>query len=142
MKFKFLSLLLLLFSYGFSQEWHTNFENALFLAKKHDQKIIMVFQGSDWCAPCIKLDREIWRTSEFKNYASEYYVMVQVDFPRRKKNKLSKELQSQNNQLADAYNPQGYFPFVVIFNSNGEKIGETSYKKMSVEEYIQHLEAF
>ena len=31
-------------------------------AQKQNKKIILVFQGSDWCGPCIKLSKEIWST--------------------------------------------------------------------------------
>ncbi|MGY6647936.1 thioredoxin family protein [Wenyingzhuangia sp. IMCC45574] len=142
MKYKILPFFLFFFTLGFSQEWKTNFKEAVIIAHEKNHKVIVVFQGSDWCAPCIKLDKQIWSTTSFKDYAKEHFVMLKADFPRRKKNKLSKEVQEQNNQLAAKYNPNGIFPFVVILNSDGKKIGETSYKKMSVEEYIQHLEAF
>ena len=32
-----------------------------------DKNIIIVFSGSDWCAPCIKLDKNIWQSDAFKN---------------------------------------------------------------------------
>ena len=53
------TMLLLVFTNGFSQNWLTDFENAKELAKEENKKIILVFSGSDWCAPCIKLENEI-----------------------------------------------------------------------------------
>jgi len=47
----------------------TDFEQAKTVAAEENKKIILVFQGSDWCAPCTKLDKEIWSAEEFKNYA-------------------------------------------------------------------------
>ena len=104
--------------------------------------IILVFQGSDWCAPCIKLDREIWSTEVFKKYATENYVMLQADFPRRKKNALPEPQTKANAALAEKYNKQGYFPFVVVLDSNGKVLGESSYKKTTPENYIKELNAF
>lgn len=130
------------FSVTFSQEWETNFEKALEIAHKNDKKVVLVFQGSDWCAPCIKLERSVWNTVEFKDFAKKHYVMVKADFPKRKKNKLSKEQQTHNNKLAEKYNKKGYFPYVVVFNNKGKVLGTTSYKKMSVTDYIKHLEKF
>ena len=72
-----------------AQNWITDFTTAKEEAVKNNKPIILVFQGSDWCAPCIKLDREIWSTEIFKNYSKEHYIMLQADFPRKKKNKLS-----------------------------------------------------
>jgi hypothetical protein len=47
-------------SFGFSQDWKIDFEAAKKLASDQDKNIIIVFSGSDWCAPCIKLDKNIW----------------------------------------------------------------------------------
>ncbi len=125
-----------------AQDWNTDFTTAKKLAKTNDLPIVLVFQGSDWCAPCIKLDREVWSTDEFKAYAKEHFVMLQADFPRRKKNALPEEQLNKNKALAENYNRQGIFPFVVVMNANGEVYGETSYKKLTPKEYIQELNLF
>jgi thioredoxin-related protein len=125
-----------------AQEWQTDINVAKEIATKENKPIILVFQGSDWCAPCIKLDREIWSTDTFKKYAKEHYVMLKADFPRRKKNTLSETQTKKNAQLAEKYNKQGFFPFVVVLDSNGKVLGENSYKKTTPENYIKELNAF
>lgn len=125
-----------------AQEWQTDFAKAKEIASKNDKPIILVFQGSDWCAPCIKLDREIWSTEAFKNYASKNYVMLQADFPRKKKNALSESQTNANAALAEKYNKYGYFPFVVVLDADGKVLGENSYKKTTPENYIKELNAF
>lgn len=125
-----------------AQNWLTDFEKAKEEAKLSNKSIVMVFSGSDWCAPCIKLDKDIWQSPEFKAYAEDNFVMLRLDFPRRKANALPPKQTEANKALADKYNPNGYFPFVVVFNSALNKRGETGYKKMSPQEYINHLSAF
>ena len=129
----------LISSIGISQEWQTNFETAQVMAKERKKPIILVFQGSDWCAPCIKLDHEIWSTSAFKSYAKDHYIMLQADFPRKKKNSLSQEQTSANKVLAEKYNKRGIFPLVVLLDANGNELGSTSYKKISPKDYIAQL---
>lgn len=124
------------------QVWQTDLETAKSIASEKHRKIVLVFQGSDWCAPCIKLDREIWSTSEFTDFAEEHYVMVRADFPKKKANALTKEQQAKNNQLAEEYNSGGIFPFVVVMDSDGHILGKTGYQKVSPSEYIKHLESF
>lgn len=126
----------------FGQEWQTDFSKAKEIAIAEDKQIILVFQGSDWCAPCIKLDREVWSTEVFKTYAAKNYVMLQADFPRKKKNALSEKQTKSNAELAETYNNQGIFPFVVVLNSKGKVLGETSYKKTTPQIYIDELNAF
>ncbi|MEH6405720.1 MAG: thioredoxin family protein [Leeuwenhoekiella sp.] len=125
-----------------AQEWQTDFTAAKQIAAKQDKTIILVFQGSDWCAPCIKLGKEVWSTPEFKSYAKDHFVMLQADFPRKKANALAPEQQEKNNQLAEKYNQNGYFPFVVILDENGKVLGETGYQKMQPKEYIKLLNSF
>ncbi len=125
-----------------AQVWQTNLNEAKKIATEKDQPIILVFQGSDWCAPCIKLNREIWSTEEFKTYSKNNFVMLLADFPRKSKNKLTKSQQEQNNQLMETYNKQGYFPFVAVLNKNADVLGTTGYKKTSPSEYIKLLNSF
>jgi thioredoxin-related protein len=125
-----------------AQEWKTDFEQAKTDASKENREIIMVFQGSDWCAPCIKLDTEIWSSGEFKSYAKDNFVMLKVDFPRKKANALDPAQQEKNKKLAETYNKKGFFPFVVVLNAQGNILGETGYKKMVPNDYIQHLLSF
>lgn len=125
-----------------AQSWHNDLASAQEQALKENKKVLLVFQGSDWCAPCIKLDREIWSSSEFKDYAKDHYVLVKADFPRKEKNQLEPSQQEKNNKLAEKYNPQGYFPLVVIMDHNGKVLGKTGYKKLSPKEYILLLNSF
>lgn len=135
-----LSLVLLLnITLGFAQDWQTDFLKAKEIANKENKVLLMVFQGSDWCAPCMKLDREIWSSSEFTEYAKDHFVMLQVDFPRRKKNALSEAQELANSKLAETYNKNGFFPFVVIMNGKGDVLGETAYKKISPQKYIEEI---
>jgi thioredoxin-related protein len=126
----------------FSQDWETSYKNSIIKAQNQNKKIILVFQGSDWCGPCIKLSKEIWSKEEFISYSKINYILIQADFPRKKKNALTKEQQKINNFLAEKYNPNGYFPLVVVLDKNGEVLGETSYKKTTPTQYINILESF
>ncbi|MGY8951303.1 MAG: thioredoxin family protein [Flavobacteriales bacterium] len=144
MKKTIISLVIMIVSVSttIAQEWQTNLDEAKEIASIESKPIILVFQGSDWCAPCIKLDREIWSTDTFKKYSSENYVMLQADFPKRKKNALSEAQTTANAKLAEAYNKNGIFPFVVVLDSKGKVLGETSYKKTTPENYIKELNTF
>lgn len=142
---KILFLLSILLQISFSitaQDWITHFEDAKRMASEKDRTIVLVFQGSDWCAPCIKLDREIWSTETFRSYANNHFIMLQADFPKKKKNALPQEQQEKNNQLAEIYNPQGIFPLVVLLDTEGTVLGQTGYIKTTPENYIKHLESF
>lgn len=125
-----------------AQNWNLNFDTAKAIALKEQKPLILVFSGSDWCAPCIKLDNQIWKSTEFIEYATKSIVLVKADFPRKKSSSFTKEQLTHNEMLAEKYNKKGYFPLVVIFDAHGQVLGETGYKNISPKEYIQHIESF
>ncbi len=139
--------LLLLFAlaisnFAVSQEWQTNFEEAKKIATEQDKNVVIVFSGSDWCAPCIKLDKNIWQSEAFKKEAAAEWIVVRADFPRKKANELSKEQTDHNRKLAEKFNLEGSFPLVVILDKNGKVLGKMGFKNVSPEEYIKMIHAF
>ena len=135
-------LLLTIGSTAIAQNWKTNIDEAKAQAVKENKNIILVFSGSDWCAPCIKLDKSIWQSKEFKAEADKKWIIVKADFPKKKGHALPEDQQKHNNQLAEKYNPEGYFPLVVILDKNGKVLGKTGFKKMDATAYIAHLHSF
>lgn len=135
------SLLLLFFtSLSWSQNWQPTWEVTQEIAKKEHQSILLVFSGSDWCIPCIRLENEVWESSAFKTYAENHLVLYRADFPKRKKNRLSKSLQQTHDHLAELYNKNGFFPWVVVLNEALEFKGALSYKNEQSIDYIPLIE--
>ncbi len=129
-------------SIAFAQNWETNWDEASAKASENNQNIILVFSGSDWCGPCIKLDKEIWQSADFQELSRDYFVMLRADFPRKSKNALTKDQQELNNSLAEKYNKYGYFPYVVVLDSKGNVLGSLGYEKTTPELYFNKLRAF
>jgi thioredoxin-related protein len=125
----------------FSQNWKSNFEEAKAEAIKQEKNILLVFSGSDWCAPCIKLDKNIWQSEEFKKYSDQNYILYKADFPKKKANQLSDTLKNQNNALAEKYNQNGNYPLVVLLDKNGKVLGMTGYKNVSPNDYLEILKS-
>lgn len=110
---------------GFSQQsktlkWYINFDEVVDLAKTENKPILLFFHGSDWCPPCIKMQKEVFDSPEFIDFASDKILFLDVDFPY--KNKLSDDQLKHNNKLKKRYGlPEEFtqgFPQVVIINQN------------------------
>ena len=106
----------------------TNLELAQDYAKANNKQVIMVFGGSDWCRPCIKLKKEVLDNDHFIEESKNKFAILYLDFPAKKKNKLSKEETRQNEGLAEKYNQSGQFPKIILFDKNFEKQDVISYK--------------
>lgn len=101
-------------------EWQTDFEAARGEAKKEGKAILMDFTGSDWCGWCIKMKKDTLDQKEFKEYAAKELVLVQVDFPNKKK--LSAGQKKANDGLKAKYGVQG-FPTYVLVDAEGKELG-------------------
>lgn len=120
--------------------WETNFEKAKQTAQTEHKFILLNFSGSDWCGPCIRLHKEYLDTDAFIAFAKNKLVLVNADFPRQKKNQLAKELQKQNDQLADRYNANGAFPLTVLISPDGKLIKTwDGVPKMSATEFMEEV---
>lgn len=130
-------LFLASFSNGFSQT--NQLEKAAQIAKEENKLIFMNFSGSDWCRSCMILKKSILDTPEFKSFASNKLILLDVDFPRNKKNRLSKEQTQYNEKLAEKYNKDGQFPTIIILDADLKIIAKTGYKRLNSTQYIDHI---
>ena len=111
--FSLLSLILLFLSTNTSAgEWLTNFEEARKKAAEENKALMVNFTGTDWCGYCINLHREVFKKDEFTNYAKEKFILLEIDFPRRKEQ--GDELKKQNKELAGKYSVRGYPTILII----------------------------
>lgn len=103
-------------------DWISDMKQAQVQAKQENKHILLNFSGSDWCAPCIQLKKEVFESNEFKQLADGKWVLVRADFPRLKKNQLPADQQAKNNFLAERYNPLGKFPLTLLLDAEGKVI--------------------
>ena len=135
--------LLVIFLSGFlfsNGTWETDFNKAKQTAQSEHKLILLNFSGSDWCGPCIRMHKEIFENNNFTQYASEHLVLVNADFPRLKKNQLSKDQQAKNDQLADKYDKDGTFPLTVLLTPDGKVLKEwQGLPPLTSEEFTQQV---
>lgn len=130
------SVLLLIASFVEAQI-HDNAEEAFASSKVTHKPVLLIFSGSDWCAPCIRFQKTVLSDEQFQLFASDHLILLKADFPQRKK--LSKALEKQNEVLAEKYNPKGQFPHIVLLNSDQSVLSTLSYKNQDTAQFISML---
>jgi thioredoxin-related protein len=86
--------------------WLFDFETAKKAAIEQKAPILLSFSGSDWCIPCMRLEKELFTDSAFIQYANQSLVLLKADFPSKKKNTLSPEQIQHNEALASTVQSQ------------------------------------
>ncbi|MEY2484016.1 MAG: hypothetical protein QOK24_2544 [Verrucomicrobiota bacterium] len=121
-------------------DWSTDYAKALETAKAQNKRVLLDFTGSDWCGPCIQFKKQVFSRPGFAAYAEKNLVLVEVDYPQRKKQ--SPELVKQNERLSKQYGIETKgFPTVVLLDPNGKILRElTGYDGESVAELIAWVE--
>jgi thioredoxin-related protein len=108
---------------AFAGDWQTDYAKALEMAKAQNKRVLLNFTGSDWCGPCIELRKQVFSRPDFRAYADKNLVLVEIDYPRRKKQ--SPELEKQNEKLGKQYGiDEKGFPTVVLLDPAGKVIRE------------------
>lgn len=94
-------------------EWYTDINKAYEVSNKTGKPVFAFFTGSDWCGWCHRLQANVFDKSGFKTWAKKNVILLELDFPRNKKQ--PNELAQQNAGLQQVFKVQGY-PTCWIFN--------------------------
>ena len=111
--------------------WETDMTKAVERAEKEHKVIMLFFTGSDWCGWCVRLQNEVFKQVDFKSWAQEKVVLVELDFPRN--TPQSESIKNQNVTLSQMFEIKGYPTVWFVKPSksgekiNLEKIGSTGY---------------
>jgi protein disulfide-isomerase len=123
-----------------ASDWQTDLNKALERAKAENKYLLLDFTGSDWCGPCIELNNQVFSRPQFLTYAEKHLVLVEIDYPKRKKQ--SPELVKQNERLYREYgiDEKGY-PTVVLLDPAGKVKSEYSgYSGENAGDFISWIE--
>ncbi|MEO5976609.1 MAG: thioredoxin family protein [Chryseolinea sp.] len=112
-------------------------EEAFQRASDNQKYVLLVFAGSDWCAPCISFEKKVLSQPDFNTFALNHLVILVADFPQRKT--LSKVVQDQNEALAERYNPQGIFPNILLIKSDGTVVSTITYDSQSAKQFVSEI---
>jgi thiol-disulfide isomerase/thioredoxin len=102
------------------------------------QVVLYIFEGSDWCTNCARLERKILADTVFQREISLLKVKVErIDFPQR--TKLPSDLKEYNDRIAEKFGFDGTFPTLIIFRTETDRSRRIFYHNESVEEMIQMI---
>ena len=127
--------------------WHTDLSKAVSISINEKKPIMLFFTGSDWCGWCMRLKKEVFNHEKFKIWSDDKIILVELDFPRRKK--LETNILNQNRELARIFGVSGYptcwlVKPQILENSkvNFLKLGKLGYVAGGTDKWISVAEKF
>ncbi len=123
-----------------SEGWHVLVDKAFAESKETGRPIMANFTGKKWCGWCKRLTSAVFEKDEFKSWAEENVVLLELDYPRR--TKLPDVLHRQNAGLQQAFKVRG-FPTIWVFDlDKDQNSGQYSIKALGKTGYRPTVEEF
>ena len=117
------------------KDWMTDIDSAVKVAKEKNKAVLVEFTGSDWCPPCIMMDKKVFSQSSFVSKASEDFILVKIDIPRS-----NPELSEKNSKVLNKYKVQGV-PTVILMDKEGKEFNRfTASQFPEVGKFLAHLD--
>jgi len=101
---------------------------------------LIVFEGSDWCSNCIRLEKNVLSKLSFEAFLNDKNIdFKRVDFPQRKQ--LSELDKKRNAEIAEKYNFKGAFPTVLLIDESSNLIFTIPYQSQNSEAFISLIQS-
>ena len=129
-----------------NEGWLVNLDEAYVLSQETGKPIMANFTGSDWCGWCKRLTATVFSKNDFKEWADDNVVLLELDYPKRKQ--LPDAIKQQNAGLQRAFQIRGY-PSVWVFDLSKDDEGQYSIEaygksgyKPTVAEFTDEMDNF
>jgi thioredoxin-related protein len=99
---------------------------------------LLVFQGSDWCLNCRRLEENILSETTFISFLKANHITLnRVDFPQRKVQDI--QTQKNNEFLAERYRFEGDFPTLILSRTDTLLYKKIHYNKKQDSKALQDI---
>ena len=114
----------------------TDVDTALAKAKAEKKPVMIEFTGSDWCPPCMMMDKKVFSKKKFTDAASKKFILVKIDIPNK-----DKALKKKNQKVLGKYKVSGV-PTVLLFGDDGKEFHRFSASQFpSIKSFLAELDS-
>ena len=114
--------------------WLTEISEGKSKAKEENKDVLIKFTGSDWCPPCMMMEKQVFSKKAFNNGATKDYVLVIIDTPNS-----DPELKAKNQKVMQEWKVRGV-PTVVLTDADGKEYHRfTASAHPDVDKFLAYL---
>ena len=93
---------------------------SLARAKEENKNVYLLFTGSDWCPPCMALEKTVLQHRLWTAFASEGLVIHICDFPINRG--INPETERENDRLKASFGAQNFPTQIILNGETGKEI--------------------
>lgn len=125
-------------TYSQAPQFLTDWEEAQQLATQENKDLLIILTGSEWCAPCKKMDKKVIAHKAFEAYAEEHLIIFLVDLP----NEIvyNSEVYQRYLQFQKDYQAKK-LPSLILADSQGTKIKTLKGKMFDLDNVMKQLQS-
>jgi protein disulfide-isomerase len=116
-------------------DWLTDVRLAKAIVAQQPKRILFLYFKDD-SEFSQKMDKEIMESEEMTGWPYYNCVLVRLDYSKGVTR--PKAVDQQNTEMANLYGVRGY-PFVILVNAKGQKIGESKYMKGGGKAFVEEM---
>ncbi|MFQ5585071.1 MAG: thioredoxin family protein, partial [Calditrichia bacterium] len=117
-----------------TNQYAVNFENSSFKEAQakagKENKVLFVDFYADWCSPCKRLDKMVYKDKEAGEFINSNFVSLKIDGEK-----------GEGPQLMKKFNIPGY-PTLILFDPQGNEIDRVVGFGGDKDEYVQTLKDY
>lgn len=115
----------------------TDWSQVKELAEKENKRILIILTGSEWCAPCKKMEKKVINNLDFQKYAKENLIVFLIDLPGGGLVINSKVYQDYE-RFKNKYQSTA-LPSLILTKSDGTKIRNLKGKMFQLDNVMEQL---
>ncbi|MDX2226005.1 MAG: thioredoxin family protein [Verrucomicrobiae bacterium] len=100
------------FTHKHFEGWLTSYAKAQEEAKVQKKPLLILFTGSDWCPPCMFIEKNVLSKKEFMDFAKKDLVLFVADSPN--KTQMPEDYAAQVEALSGQFQVEGVPTFILL----------------------------
>ena len=100
--------------------WLTDLDKVQTQAKAEKKMVLLFFHDSEGCPPCVQMQKQVFESPAFIDFARQALVLVNVDFSETAQQ--SAEVKRTNLALESKFNVGDGLPSIVLLNGTGATV--------------------